>query len=134
MDPSNRKPAGGSARQSLGRRGESLAAEYLAARGYRILERNFRSPYGEIDLVAYQPGPHGACLVFVEVKTRSSNAYGYPEQAITASKQVHLIQSAQAYLQEHPDLAGDWRIDVIAVRTGRGGGRAEIEHIENAVH
>jgi putative endonuclease len=130
--------ASGDARQSLGRRGEALAAEYLLAKGYQILERNFRSPYGEIDLIVSQPaadsGENGPLLVFVEVKTRSSNAYGYPEESVTASKQIHLIRSAQAYLQAHPEHTGDWRIDVIAVRTGRAGGQAEIKHFENAVH
>jgi len=125
------------ARQSLGRKGESLAAEYLLARGFQILARNYRSAYGEIDLIVLQPAGSpasgGPVLVFVEVKTRSSDAYGFPEESITPSKQVHLIQSAQAYLQEHPQREGDWRIDVIAVRMGRAGKQAEIKHFENAV-
>lgn len=138
MAPARSKSASGDNRQSLGRHGEALAAEYLQAKGYQILERNFRSPYGEIDLIAFQADEEslhgGPVQVFVEVKTRSTNAYGYPEEAVTPSKQVHLIQAAQAYLQRHPDQTGDWRIDVIAVRTGQAEGPAEIKYFENAVH
>lgn len=115
-----------------------MAAEFLLAKGYQILERNFRSPYGEIDLIASQIDDNhvagGSVLVFVEVKTRSTNAYSFPEESVTAAKQAHLIKSAQAYLQQHPDQAGDWRIDVIAVRTARAAGPPEIKHFENAVH
>jgi putative endonuclease len=138
MAATKRSSASSDARRSLGRRGELLAAEYLLSRGYQILERNVRTPYGEIDLIVSQPaGIAGACstsLVFVEVKTRSSSAFGYPEESVTASKQIHLIHSAQAYLQDHPESSGDWRIDVIAVRIVRGEGQPEIKHFENAVH
>lgn len=134
-----RKPTRrGAARQSLGRQGEALAGNYLEKSGYKILERNYRSPFGEVDLIARQPEgnePGGeSVLVFVEVKTRSSAAYGFPEESITPAKQVHLVQTAQAYLQDHPELEGNWRIDIITVRTFRSGGPAEIEHFENAVH
>ena len=125
-------------RQTLGRRGEALAAEYLQERGYQLLERNFRSSYGEIDLIARLQGEAGPCsesvLVFVEVKTRASQAYGFPEESVTPAKQAHLIQSAQAYLQTHPEQEGNWRIDVIAVRIVQPDGAVEIKHIENAVH
>jgi putative endonuclease len=133
-----KSPQHGNNRQALGRRGEALAAEYLQARGYQILERNYRSPYGEIDLIARQVlGSRveiETVLVFIEVKTRSTVDYGFPEESITPSKQVHLLQSAEAYLQAHPQREGNWRIDVIAVRTGRSGGPVEIKHFENAVH
>jgi len=138
MAPAKSTPGSSDARRSLGRQGEALAAEYLISQGYQILERNVRTLYGEIDLIACQPagapGVRSATLVFVEVKTRSSSAYGYPEESVTTSKQIHLIQSAQAYLQDHPEKAGDWRIDVIAVRISRSGGKPEIKHFENAVH
>lgn len=138
MDQSGKPPGKRDSRRRLGQQGEALAAEYLHARGYQIMECNYRTTYGEIDLIALQPaglaGADGEVLVFVEVKTRSSNAYGYPEEAVTASKQAHLIQSAQAYIQAHPELAGDWRIDVIAIRIGRNPGQVEIKHFENAVH
>ncbi|NJN43783.1 MAG: YraN family protein [Anaerolineae bacterium] len=85
-------------------------------------------PHGEIDLVTQQ----GAVTVFVEVKTRTSSAYGHPESAITPTKQAHLLASAQAYIQTHPDHVNDWRIDVIAIRR-RKGMEPEIVHFENAV-
>jgi putative endonuclease len=126
-------------RQLLGRWGERLAGEYLSERGYLILASNVRTPYGEIDLIACQPGEDVAdqddqpVTVFVEVKTRSSTAYGYPEEAVTAKKQAHLLGAAQHYLMEHPELSGAWRIDVIAIERSRGGRPANIQHFENAI-
>jgi putative endonuclease len=113
-------------RQSLGRWGESLAAEYLSERGYTILEHNVRTPYGELDLIARRQDE----LVFVEVKTRSSRSLGPPEISVTRTKQAHLLSAAKAYLQERPDLQYDWRIDVIAVLR-LPGQQLQIEHFEN---
>ncbi|HLE15725.1 MAG TPA: YraN family protein [Anaerolineales bacterium] len=127
-------------RQILGRWGEELAGGFLIERGYTILATNVRTPYGEIDLIVRQPGEAGDHLdspevtVFVEVKTRSSTAYGYPEEAVTARKQAHLLGAAQHYLQEHPEVGGDWRIDVIAIERSRVGKPPVIYHFENAVH
>jgi len=131
-------------RQALGLWGEDLAAVYLEQRGYTVLERNVRSPYGEIDLVVRQLdpqagfGPHGSngpgeVIVFVEVKTRRSTAYGLPEEAITAHKREHMLASAQAYMQAHPELAGDWRIDVIAIQRMPPPNQPLITHFENAI-
>ncbi len=116
-------------KQALGRWGEQQAADYLAQRGYQILGRNLQGPYGEIDLLAR----HQGALVFVEVKTRSSARFGLPEEAITPSKQQHLIQNAEDYLQAHPELGDDWRIDVVSILR-RPGGNPQILHFENAVH
>ncbi len=117
------------AKARLGEEGESIAAEYLCQAGYVILGRNLRTPYGEIDLLARQ----GAALVFVEVKARRTNRFGPPEQAVTARKRAHLLASSQAYLQVHPELDGDWRIDVISVEWNPGGGEPRLTHFENAV-
>lgn len=116
------------ARLALGRWGEEQAAAFLQRRGYQILERNARTPYGEIDLLARQ----GDLLVFVEVKTRSSASYGFPEESVTPAKQAHLLAAAQAYLQEHPALDGDWQVDVIAVQV-RPGQAPAIRHFENVL-
>lgn len=116
-------------KQALGRWGESVAAEYLKNRGYEILARNVRTPYGELDLVTRKLG----VMVFVEVKTRSGGAYGVPEEAVTAVKQAHLRDSAQHYLQCNPDLDGDWRIDVIAIQGRPDAAGTRIEWFENAV-
>lgn len=126
-------------RQELGRWGEAHAAEYLVDQGYTIVARNERTPYGEIDLVAQKvSGPTAESresqelLVFVEVKTRTSQSFGYPEEAVTPRKQINLISAAQHYLQEHPDLNLDWRIDVISIE--RYPDQAPIiHHFDNAL-
>jgi putative endonuclease len=119
--------------QRVGRWGEELAADYLRQRGYTLLDRNARTPYGEIDLVACQDAAGGPWLVFVEVKTRRSGTFGLPEESITARKRAHLLAAAQAYSQAHPELGGAWRIDVIAIRRERPDFPVEIVHFENAL-
>ena len=126
-------------RQEIGRWGEAHAANYLIEQGYKILGRNERTPYGEIDLVALmvsdptaEPSQSQEVLLFVEVKTRTSRTFGYPEEAVTPRKQINMISAAQHYLQEHPDLDLDWRIDVISIE--RYPDRAPIiHHFENAL-
>ncbi len=117
-------------KKGLGSWGERQAAEYLARQGYAILESNVHSPYGEIDLVAQCQG----VTVFVEVKTRTSTRFGYPEEAITPRKLEHLLASAQAYLQSHPELAGDWRIDAIAIEKSHLDQPPHIVHFENVLN
>lgn len=126
-------------RQLLGRWGEDQAAEYLVEHGYSILERNVRTRYGEIDLVAQLP--EGILLsseshqvtVFVEVKTRSNQTFGLPEESVTARKREHMIAAAQSYLQAHPELGDAWRIDVIAIQRLQPGKSPSIYHFENAI-
>ena len=118
-------------RQSLGRWGESLAAEFLQAQGYVIIGRNVRTPYGEIDLVAELAVP--PTLVFVEVKTRRSAQYGLPEDAINARKQEHLRSSVNYYLQQHLEFLGAMRVDVIAIQRYHPGEPPVITHFENAL-
>ncbi len=121
----------------LGRWGEKLAENYLLERGYEILERNARTPHGEIDLIArkIKNNKNGitSVTVFVEVKTRSTRTFGYPEESVTTRKQAHLISAVGAYLQEHPDLQGDWRIDVIAIEIEGKTGQPSFTHFKNAV-
>ncbi len=115
-------------RQVLGRWGEDAAAQYLTANGYTILARNIHSAHGEIDIVASKDG----LLVFVEVKTRSSHAFAYPEDSVTRRKQAYLLSAAEAYLQAHPESGETWQFDVIAVE-GAPGGKTQIEHFENVI-
>ncbi len=119
-------------KQRIGRWGETVAGYFLEQRGYRVLARNVRTGRGEIDLVARQETP--GVLVFVEVKTRTNASFGLPEEAVDARKLEHLFRAAEAYLQEHPEFAGqDWRIDAIAIQ-GKPGDKVEdviIEHVEN---
>lgn len=97
-----------------GRRAEERAAEFLRSLGYEIIARNYRWQGGEIDLIARD----GDCLVFVEVKARSSRAYGLPEEAITSRKRERLIRTAQHYLRRHP-IELPVRFDVVALSQGQ---------------
>jgi len=115
--------------QRIGRWGEKAAEEYLIRQGCRIIDRNVRTEYGELDLVIR----HGDEIAFVEVKTRTGAAFGLPEEAITDNKRIHLVEAAQAYLQEHPGLGESWRVDVIAVQGKPGKGTPRVVWFENAV-
>jgi len=130
-------------RKTLGNWGERKAEEFLLQRGYTILDRNVRTPHGEIDLVVSQDiqvsninEPQSTLssrvVVFVEVKTRTSPVFGLPEESITSKKQSHLLASAQAYLMDHPELDGDWRVDVIAIQRAAPDQLPLITHFENA--
>jgi putative endonuclease len=116
-------------RQSLGHLGESIAAAYLEKQGYSITDRNYRTPYGEIDLIAL------LCdvVAFVEVKTRASSSLGPPEISITPRKAEHMRNTAEYYIQQHPELTNDWRIDVIAVQIQTGNLSPIIDHFENVI-
>ncbi len=115
-------------KQRIGSWGENVAAVFLEQRGYHVMERNVRTRQGEIDLVARQE-PGG--LVFVEVKTRTNDNFGLPEEAVDERKLEHIFRTAEAYLQAHPDLEQlEWRIDVIAIQ-GRPGEKVEDVHIEH---
>jgi putative endonuclease len=115
-------------RQVTGCWGEDTAAQYLESKGYAILRRNVRTVHGEIDIVASRDG----LLVFVEVKTRRSHAFAYPEESVTRRKQAHLLSAAEEYLQANPESSESWQFDVIAVE-GTPGGKAQIEHFENVI-
>jgi len=126
-----------SRKQSLWKWGEEVAACYLMDRGYQILERNRRTPYGEIDMVTWLPisQPESrdteGVVVFIEVKTRASTSLGYPEISITPRKQAHMLDAAHHYLVEHPELKADWRIDVIAIQHLKPDHAPAIQHFEN---
>ena len=116
--------------QRVGHWGEKIAAEFLESQGCEIMDHNFRTPFGELDIVARKEDIY----LFVEVKTRTSNTFGLPEQAVNEEKQTHLIQAAEAYLQSHPEIMNDWRIDVIAIQKLRGEPDPKIVWFENALH
>jgi putative endonuclease len=117
------------ARQNLGRWGESVAATYLEAHGFALVARNWRCPYGEVDLVAQKEG----CIHFVEVKTRRGRAHGLPEEALTPRKAAHLTAVAQTYLAEQGLEEADWQIDLIAVELDGQGKLLRCEHLPNVV-
>jgi putative endonuclease len=112
------------AKDELGRRGEKLAADYVVGAGLEIIERNWRCAQGEIDLVAKD----GAELVFVEVKTRSSIAFGHPLEAVTTAKLARLRRLAAAWCEAHPGIHQSIRIDVVAIIAPTNG-LVEIEHL-----
>jgi putative endonuclease len=116
-------------RRDLGIWGEKEAEKYLVKKAYTIIERNYRSPYGEIDIIAQKKG----ITVFVEVKTRSSLTFGWPEESISPAKELKLIQTAEEYLSKQVVHTGAWRIDVISVLR-KPSGSTHIFHFENAVH
>ena len=96
----------------LGKSGESLIADFLIKKGYEILARNWRIKGGEIDLIALAPN---GVIVFVEVKSRSSQAFGNPLEAITPEKQSRLIRLSLAWLLENKKWNHPYRIDCAAV-------------------
>lgn len=114
--------------ESLGNRGEQVAARFLTSLGYRILERQLRGPFGELDLVAL----NGETVVFVEVKSRSTNSAGHPTDAITPAKQRKVTQSAMAYLKRRGWLERRVRIDVVAVLWPPSAAEPTIQHYPNA--
>lgn len=121
-------PEGGQ-RRELGDRGERFAACFLEAKGFEILERNYRCQVGEVDLVAQE----GECLVFVEVRSRSSDDFGTPEESITQQKRRRLAQVAECYVAERGSSLPAWRIDVVAVDFGPRGSAQRVELFRNAV-
>lgn len=116
-------------RQRIGAWGERLAEKYLLDRGFALIERNYRTRYGEVDLVMR----HSDQIVFVEVKTRSNNTFGFPEDSVTPLKQEHLLLAAEQYLEDHPELPDNWRVDVVAILGRPGATPPEIVWFENAL-
>jgi putative endonuclease len=115
-------------RQNTGKIGEEVTVRFLEQRGYRILSRNFRCYLGEIDIIARQNGE----LVFIEVKTRTSQIFGLPQEAVGYRKQKKLKQLALFYITMHQPKEKGYRFDVVAVTLGFSGGLPQIELIKNA--
>ena len=113
------------AKDALGKRGEAIAAGHLERAGLAIVDRNWRCPQGEIDLVARD----GSELVFVEVKTRSSVAFGHPLESITPVKLARLRRLAAAWCEAHPGDHNRIRIDAVAVIAPLRG-EVVVEHLE----
>lgn len=129
MSESGRSPARLSSAES-GAWAERFAAEALAERGMRVIGRNFRTRYGEVDIVAAD----GDSLAFVEVRARRARTgFGAPAETITAAKSARLIAAAQEYVQNAGGERTNWRIDLAAVELDRWGRPAAVEFIESAV-
>ena len=115
-------------KKTLGRVGEELAAGYLKARGYDILERNYRSMHQEIDIIAEDDD----ALVFVEVKTFRSQEYGKPKEAVGKRKQDRITRVALNYIGKRGVVDVDCRFDVVAIEVSGSGKVKEIELIKDA--
>jgi putative endonuclease len=115
--------------RNFGNFGERVAASHLESKGYAILERNWSSPEGEIDIIASR----GPDLVFVEVRSRRGRNFGTPEESITGRKAAHVRAAAAAYVQEHPEAPPNQRIDVVSLELDAKGRVLRVEQIENAI-
>ena len=109
----------------LGKEGEDRAARFLEKKGYRILERNYSTRSGELDLIAL----HDGVVVFVEVKTRTNAAYGAPELAVTPRKQQRMVKAALGYMKYKKLHQVPCRFDVVAIASER---EQDVELIQNA--
>ena len=114
-------------KNNLAREGEALAEQYLRKKGYHVLERNYRVPRGEIDLIA----DHRGVICFVEVKTRKSLKQGAPEEAISHKKQRKVAEVALQYLKKKKLLKRKARFDVVAI-TKDSSGKDNVKIIANA--
>ena len=118
--------------KELGANGEEIAVRFLKTRGYRILERNYRTRLGEIDIIAEQGGD----LVFIEVKTRSAVLFGSPLESVTVSKQRQLSKVALEYVGKKGCLDRSARFDVVGIQAKALPAKQipdfEIELVQNA--
>lgn len=118
-------------KKAVGNKGESIVVDYLEEKGYKILERNFRSGKNEIDIIAEDTD----CIVFIEVKTTSSDKaedFKLPCEAVDKNKKEHIIDCARDYIMKHRCSYDGHRFDVIEVYLNRD--TPEINHIENAFY
>jgi putative endonuclease len=112
-----------------GGRGEQIALQYLAKKGYSLLQSNYNAPCGEIDLIVY----NDKYIVFAEVRMRASREYGHPLETVTQAKKRKIRKTAEHFLLKNRRSALQPRIDVIAIDAPGGGyDEINIEHIENA--
>ena len=111
-----------------GKRGENKAADYLRSKGYRVAETNYRTSAGEIDIIAWDK----EILLFIEVKTRQSTAYGFPEEAVNIAKQNRIGASAEIFMRDRK-LDVELRFDIISI-VEQNGETTEILHIKDAFY
>ncbi|TCJ16961.1 YraN family protein [Rubrobacter taiwanensis] len=113
--------------RDAGRAGEEIAARYLARAGYELVARNYRTRFGEVDLIVRR----GALLVFVEVKLRRGLGFGEPVESVTARKRRKIRRVAEHYLVREGAEFEELRFDVVGVLAGRDG-RIRVRHVEGA--
>ena len=116
-------------RTRLGTWGEGLAGRFLQNKGYRILATNYRSSYGEVDIVARD----GEELVFIEVRTRRGGSFGAPEESLSKAKIRRLLNTCQEYVQRTAEEDTEWRVDLVCIYLGPGHQVQRIQHLPHAV-
>lgn len=121
MNPSNLS------NKRLGNKGEDIAASYLSRHGYRVIDRNFKARYGELDIICIKDNT----LIFVEVKSRIGREFGLPEESVTPRKLREVVKTAEYYVLLHPGLPKLLRIDVIAIELDQSDAVLYFNHIEN---
>lgn len=115
------------AKDAVGRYGERVAVDYLTGQGMRLLDRNWRCSAGEIDAVLSD----GSVIVFAEVKTRRSDRYGTPADAVGYVKQTRLRRLATIWLAQSDVRSSEIRFDLVCVRP-QSAGAADVEHLKGA--
>ncbi len=117
-------------RQTLGKQGEEIAENYLKKNKYKILEKNYKNRYGEIDIIAQK----NKKIIFIEVKTRYNLKFGPPEESVNITKQIKIIRSAEKYILSNK-LKKDYRIDVIAIKIKKDKfyQKIQLKHLKSAI-
>jgi putative endonuclease len=115
--------------RQTGRFGEKMAERFLVSRGFSVRERNYKTPFGEIDMICERDG----FLVFFEVKTRLSETFGPPLSSITETKKKHILKNCQFYLKKHRLCETPCRIDVIGLDLYPDGRLKILRHVRNAI-
>ncbi len=110
----------------LGKLGEQIAGKYLQNKGYQIIARNYSTRQGEIDLICQKD----KVIHFIEVKTRTNQKFGWPEEAVTDQKLEKIIMASEKYCQEY-DLNSEWQIDIISILINQKIRIAELRHLKN---
>lgn len=113
--------------KQIGDIGEKIAEDYLVEKGYRVLDRKYITRFGELDLVTLDRD----CVVFIEVKTRTSTTFGAPEDSITPAKLERLEKAGLIWMQANPSAPDDWRIDAVAILLDSHQQPLEIRHFSN---
>ena len=111
-------------RKELGDKGEKIAEKYLRKQRYRILERNFQSRFGEIDLVAREKNE----IIFVEVKTKTGANFGFPEQEFSFAKKQKMRRAIQSWLWENKITHNNWRVDLVAIDYSQNPKAPQLRH------
>ncbi len=116
-------------RKVLGKWGEDIAEKYLEDNGIRIIQKNYRTRYGEIDLI----GKEDKNFVFIEVKTRQSQRFGFPEEAVTNNKLDRIETVVWDYFEEFNINDVDWRIDIVSIIRDTKTDQFQLKWIKNVV-